>query len=394
MIKSISILGSTGSIGLNVLKIIDKKKGDFKVNILSANKNFKLICKQINKYKPEIFIINDEKIYKRVLNKFKKKRIKILNNYESLNSKKISDITISAIPGIAGLKPTIFMTKKSNKILIANKESIICGWDLIKKSAIKNNTKIIPIDSEHFSILNLIKNHEIREIKKIYITASGGPFLNFKKKQLKKIKPNDALKHPKWKMGKKISIDSSTLMNKIFELIEAQKLFNIPNDKIDIIIHPDSLVHAIIEFQNGLVKFMYHETSMIIPLANAIYDGNIDIQSLYKNKDSKFKDKIIQNLRFSKVSKEIFPLIKLKNKAQEYPSTPIIINAANEILVDHFLSKKLQFLRINKIIMSVLNDKNYKKYAIRKPKNINHIIKIDKWARETAERYVIQKKIL
>ena len=393
MIKSISILGSTGSIGLNVFKIIDKKKGDFKVNILSANKNFNLICKQINKYKPQIFIINDEKIYKRVLNKFKNKKIKILNNYESLNSKKISDITISAIPGIAGLKPTIFMTKKSNKILIANKESIICGWDLIKKSAIKNNTKIIPIDSEHFSILNLIKNHEIREIKKIYITASGGPFLNFKKKQLKKIKPNDALKHPKWKMGKKISIDSSTLMNKIFELIEAQKLFNIPNDKIDIIIHPDSLVHAIIEFQNGLVKFMYHETSMIIPLANAIYDGNIDIQSLYKNKNSKFKDKIIQNLRFSKVSKEIFPLIKLKNKAQEYPSTPIIINAANEILVDHFLSKKLQFLRINKIIMSVLNDKNYKKYAIRKPKNINHIIEIDKWARETAERYVIQKKI-
>ena len=190
-------------------------------------------------------------------------------------------------------------------------------------------------------------------------------------------------------MGKKISIDSSTLMNKIFELIEAQKLFNIPNDKIDIIIHPDSLVHAIIEFQNGLVKFMYHETSMIIPLANAIYDGNIDIQSLYKNKNSKFKDKIIQNLRFSEVSKEIFPLIKLKNKSQEYPSTPIIINAANEILVDHFLNKKLQFLRINKIIMSVLNDKNYKKYAIRKPKNINDIIKIDKWARETANKYVL-----
>ncbi len=392
MKKSISILGSTGSIGLNVFKIIDKKKGDFKVNILSANKNFKLICKQIKKYKPQIFIINDEKIYKKVLNKFKKKRIKIFNNYESLNFKKNSDITISAIPGIAGLKPTILMTKKSNKILIANKESIICGWDLIKKSAVKNNTKIIPIDSEHFSILNLIKNHDIEEIKKIYITASGGPFLNFKKKQLKKIKPNDALKHPKWKMGKKISIDSSTLMNKIFELIEAQKLFNISNDKIDILIHPDSLVHAIVEFQNGLVKFMYHETSMIIPLANAIYDGNVDIQNLYKNKNIKFKDKIIQNLRFSKVSKEIFPLIKLKNKAKEYPSTPIIINAANEILVDRFLNKKLQFLRINKIIMSVLNDRNYKKYAIRKPKNINHIIKIDKWARETAERYVLQKK--
>ena len=127
------------------------------------------------------------------------------------------------------------MTKKSNKILIANKESIICGWNLIKRAAIKNKTKIIPVDSEHFSILNLLKNHSINEIKKIYITASGGPFLNYKRKQFKKIKPADALKHPKWKMGKKISIDSSTLMNKILELVEAQKLFNISNDKLDIL---------------------------------------------------------------------------------------------------------------------------------------------------------------
>ena len=190
-------------------------------------------------------------------------------------------------------------------------------------------------------------------------------------------------------MGKKISIDSSTLMNKILELIEAQKLFNISNKKIDILIHPDSLVHAIIEFQNGLVKFMYHDNSMIIPLANAIFNKNINIDKFYKNKKQNFIDKIVKGLKFRKVKKEIFPLIVLKKKVQEYPSTPIIINAANEILVDHFLNKKLQFLRINKIIMSVLNDRNYKKYAIRKPKNINHIIEIDKWARETAKKYVL-----
>ena len=201
--------------------------------------------------------------------------------------------------------------------------------------------------------------------------------------------PTDALKHPKWKMGKKISVDSATLMNKILELVEAQKLFNISNNKLEILIHPDSLVHAIIEFRNGLVKFMYHDNSMIIPLANAIFDGSLNIENFYLNKKEKFNDKIIKNLKFSKVNKVTFPLIKLKNKIQEYPSTPIIINAANEILVDHFLNKKLQFLRINKIIMSVLNDRNYKKYAIRKPKNINHIIKIDKWARETAEKHVL-----
>ncbi len=389
MKKTISILGSTGSIGLNTLKIIEKQKKNFNINALSANKNFNLICKQIKKYKPNFFIINDHNIFKKVQRKFNKKKIKIYNNYESIKSKKISDITISAIPGIAGLKPTILFTKKSKKILIANKESVICGWDLIKREAIKNRTKIIPVDSEHFSILNLLKNHSLKEIKKIYITASGGPFLNFKKKHLKKIKPSDALKHPKWKMGKKISIDSATLMNKILELIEAQKLFNISKNKIDILIHPDSLVHAIIEFQNGLVKFMYHDTSMVIPLANAIFGENVNMDFFYKNKKENFKDKIVKGLKFTKVSKEIFPLIKLKNKVQEYPSTPIIINAANEILVDHFLNKKLQFLRINKIIMSVLNDRNYKKYAIRKPKNINHIIEIDKWARETADRYVL-----
>ena len=387
MKKTISILGSTGSVGQTSLKIISKKKKLFDVNLLYANKNFKLICHQIKKYNPKIFVINDLKILERVKKKFKNKKI-IFTNFIKKKSINNSDITISAIPGIAGLNPTLMMIKKSKKILIANKESVICGWNLISKEANKSGVEIVPIDSEHFSIMKLVENTNLDDVKKIYLTASGGPFFNYKVTQLKKVKPKDAIKHPKWKMGKKITIDSSTLMNKILELIEAQKLFNIPNDKIDILIHPDSLVHAIIEFQNGLVKFMYHETSMIIPLANAIYDGNIDIQSLYKNKDSKFKDKIIQNLRFSEVSKEIFPLIKLKNKAQEYPSTPIIINAANEILVDHFLNKKLQFLRINKIIMSVLNDRNYKKYAIRKPKNINHIIEIDKWARETAKKYV------
>ncbi len=390
MVKTISILGSTGSIGLNSLKIIDKKKNDFKINLLSANKNYKLICKQIIKYKPNIFVINNQNIFKKILKKFKSNKIKIFNNFDYSNLKKKNDITISAIPGIAGLKPTIMMTSVSKKILIANKESIICGWDLIKKSANKNMTEIIPIDSEHFSIFNLMKSHNKDEIKKIYITASGGPFLNFKVKDFYKIKPNDAIRHPKWKMGKKISVDSATLMNKIFELIEAQKLFDISSKQIDILIHPDSLVHAIVEFKNGLIKFMFHETSMIIPLANGIFDGKLNIESFFKFKQkNKFENKIVKNLRFSKVPKHIFPIIKLKNRLQEYSSTPIIINAVNEILVDQFLNKKLQFLRINKIIMSVLNDKNYKKYAIRKPKNINQIIKIDEWARETAKKYAL-----
>ena len=375
MKKKISILGSTGSIGLSVIKIIDKKKKFFKPYIFSANKNIKLINKQIKKYNPNFYIVTDNKIYKKIKEKNKKKNTKILNNF-NLIKKKQSDITISAIPGISGLEPTLNMISNSKKILIANKESVICGWNLIKKKALKSKTKIIPIDSEHFSIFKLLKNHKLNEIKKIYITASGGPFLNYKKKQFKTIKPKNAIKHPKWKMGKKISIDSSTLVNKIFELIEAQKLFNIPNEKLDILIHPESLVHAIIKLKNGLTKFIYHETSMIIPLANAIFEKKIDINDFFKS-----KRKSITNLTFKSVDKEIFPIINLKKRLTEYPSTPIIINGSNEILVDHFLKKNIPFLSISKTIMSILNNRNYKKYAIRNPKNINQIKEIDKWAR-------------
>ncbi len=384
MKRSISILGSTGSIGINTLEIIDKKRSLFNVNLLSAHKNYKLICKQINNYSPRYFIVTDIKIFEKVKKKFKKKKIKILNSFTKINFKNKSDIAISSIPGIAGLFPTILMTKLSKKILIANKESIICGWNLIKNESIKHKTKIIPVDSEHYSILKLIENHSLNEIKKIYITASGGPFLNYDYKKLKNIKPKDALKHPKWKMGKKISIDSSTLMNKIFELIEAQKLFNIPKEKIDILIHPNSLVHAIIKLKNGLTKFIYHETSMKVPLANAIFAGKLNIDDFYKK--SKKNNTLLENLSFEKVKKKNFPIIKIKNRITEFPSTPIIINAVNELLVNLFLTKKLPYLSITKTILYILNDYNYRKYAIKNPKNIKEIIKIDKWAREVIKR--------
>tara|TARA_Y100000389_G_C17450614_1_gene514523 strand:+ start:434 stop:1615 length:1182 start_codon:yes stop_codon:yes gene_type:complete len=385
MKQLISILGSTGSIGLTTLKILDKKKRLLTPYIFLANKNYKRICHQIKIYKPRFFLINDEIVYKKIKKKFHNSKTIIVNSLDKIKIKKKSDITISAIPGIIGLKPTIYFTKISNKILIANKESIICGWYLIKKAIKKNNTKIIPIDSEHFSLMNLLKNHNISEINKIYITASGGPFLNYKSHLLKNIKPINALKHPKWKMGKKISIDSATLMNKILELIEAQKLFDIPAEKLDIIIHPNSLVHAIIDFRNGLKKFIYHETTMVIPIANAIFDGKLDIRDIIKIKNNL---KNIQNLTFSLVDKKTFPIIKILNRISEYFATPIIINSANEVLVDHFLREKIPFLGIQKIILNIMKDKNYKKYAIRKPNNFNTISKIDNWA-----KHITNKKI-
>ncbi len=377
MRKTISILGSTGSIGLSCFKIIDKKKKYFRINVLSANKNYRLIVKQIKKYKPNYFIINDNFTYQK-LKKNNRSKTKILNNFDTLNFKRKIDITISAIPGIAGLRPTINFISCSKKLLIANKESVICGWGIIKKIAKKNKTKIIPIDSEHFSISRLLFKYKISEIKKIFITASGGPFLNYKISRFKNIKPIEAIKHPKWKMGKKISVDSSTLMNKILELIEAEKLFNIPNNKLDIIIHPNSLVHAIVKLKNGLSEFIYHDTTMIVPIANAMFDGNFDIEDLYKQKNNYVENKLI----FLKVDKKRFPIIRIKPVVTKYASSPIIINASNEILVDQFLKRKIPFLGIYKIIMSILRDRNYKKNAIKSCKNINQITKLDNWARK------------
>ena len=383
MKKYISILGSTGSIGLSSLKIINKKKSHFIINVLAANKNYGLICRQIKELKPKVFIVNDYKIFNKIKKEFKKNKVIILNKIDNIKNFKKSDITIAAIPGIAGLKPTIEFTKQSKKLLIANKESVICGWNLIRKAASKNKTKLIPIDSEHFSIMKILENQKKQNIKKVYLTASGGPFLNFKLSKLKNVKPKEAIKHPKWKMGKKISIDSASLMNKMFELIEAHKIFLLDLDKIDIVIHPQSLVHAIIEFKNGLYNFIYHETTMLIPLANAIFDNDLDISNFIKPILNNKKNIFLKNFNFQKVDSIRFPIIKLKSRMNEYHSTPIIINAINEILVDQYLQKKIPFNSFYRYIISVLNDRNYKKYAIKEPKNINQIFLIDKWSRNT-----------
>ena len=378
MKKKIIILGSTGSIGLTTFKIIDKKK-EFEVFLLSAKNNYRLICKQITKYKPKYFIISNPAVFKKVNQKFKNKKTIILNSYDKISNKKKVDITISAIPGIAGLSPTLFIMKFTKKLLLANKESIICGWELIKKKSIRYKVKIVPIDSEHFSIFELINNYNINQITKIYLTASGGPFLNYRPYQFKNIKLKDALKHPKWKMGKKISIDSATMMNKILELIEAQKLFNIPSKKLDVIIHPNSLVHAIVMFKNGLTKMLYHQTTMIIPIANAIFDGNLNISDFYKPK--LIKQNKIENLTFEKVNSKIFPAIKFKDQSNKHPSTSIIINAVNEVLVNQFLNKKITYNDIIDGIKYVLKDRNYVKYAIKKPQTIKQILDIDFWAK-------------
>jgi len=390
MKKKIAILGSTGSIGQASLKIIQKNLKEFNIFLLSANSNYKLINNQIKKYKPKIFVVNNPKIFKLVKKKYKKKRIKIYNKFSEIPSFKTKlDITISSIVGIAGLEPTIKFIKKSKKILLANKETVICGWHIIKNLCRKNKTKVIPIDSEHFSIDQLTKNFKDKDIEKIYITASGGPFLNRSLKSFKNIKVKDAIKHPKWKMGKKISIDSSNLMNKVLELIEAYKLFPFHPNKYEIIVHPQSLIHAIVIFKNGQTKFLHHETDMRIPIANAIYENNLDIRKVIESKKDVLKN--FEKLKFQKVDKKRFPIVTLLSKFFEKSSGPIILNASNEVLVEQFIKGRISFKSIYLYLKAVLGHKDFKKYAIKRSPGINDIYKIDSWARgKTIE--IIEKR--
>ena len=282
MKKKICILGSTGSIGKTTLEIISKNKKDFDVVLLSGNNNVKLLITQAKKFKPK-YIYSNNFYFKEKLRIFcKANNINLIDDLILLKKIKF-DITVAAISGIAGLIPTINIIKFSKKLLIANKESIICGWKFILKELKKYNCHFTPIDSEHFSIHNLIKNKNINTIKDIYLTASGGPFFE-KKVNLNKVTPAQAAKHPNWKMGKKISIDSANLMNKVLEVIEASLIFNLPINKFKIIIHPQSLIHAIIEFKNGLSSMLYHYNDMKIPIANSLYNNFYN----HKNNDHNF----------------------------------------------------------------------------------------------------------
>ena len=377
MKKKIAILGSTGSIGKKTLDIIKKDKKRFIIYLLVANKNSSLLIKQIKEFNPKNIIISDYKSYKVIKKKFKKK--KIYNNLNKINSifKSKVDYTMSAISGFNGLKPTLEIIKFSKTIAIANKESIICGWNLINKELKKHKTNFIPIDSEHFSIWSLIKNSPKESIDKIIITASGGPFLKKSLKQFRTIKPSDAIKHPNWKMGKKISIDSATLMNKIFEVIEAKKIFNIKFNKFKILIHPQSYIHAIIKFKNGLIKIIAHDTDMKIPIFNSLYNN--------ENKRIVSKDinlQILNNLDLQEVDQKKYPVIKILDKIPDKDSLfETLLVTINDELVDLFLTKQVSFQNISKNLIKFLNLNVFVKYKRQKLNNLAQIVKLNKFVR-------------
>ena len=376
MKKKIAILGSTGSIGKQTLEVIKNNKKKFNIVLLSTNENLDEITKQVKLFKPKNLIITHSKKF--LLFKKKYKKIKVFKDYESFKKifpKKI-DYVMSSISGFDGLQPTIEIIKHTKSIAIANKESIICGWNIINKELRKNKTKFIPVDSEHFSIWSLTKG-KYENIEEIYITASGGPFFNMEHSSLKNIKPAHAIKHPRWNMGKKISIDSATMVNKVFEVIEANKIFKLSFKKIKILSHPASYVHAIVKFKNGLTKILIHDTNMKIPIFNSLFDQKEKIKSENLN------IKKLNNMNFNFINKKQFPAVNLikffSSKKNSLLETVLV--SANDELVHLFLTNKIKYLDITNNLFKILNLKEFKSFGSKKPNNLAQIIRLNKYVR-------------
>ena len=380
MIKSVAILGSTGSIGKSLLNIIASDKKNFRILLLTANKNYRLLLSQAKKFKVRNLIITDKKSFQILKKKLKKnKSIKLFNNYNSFNKifrKKIY-YTMSSISGIDGLSPTLKVIKYTKNIAIANKESIIIAWNLIYKELKKSKTNFIPVDSEHFSIWYGLNNSDSYNIDKIYLTASGGPFANLSLKNFKKIQPKQALKHPNWNMGKKISIDSATMINKIYEVIEAKNIFNIKYKNIKILLHSNSYVHAILKFKNGLIKLIAHDTTMKIPIFNTLY-----FQQTKKIFSKDLKLNILNNLKFIKPEVKRYPMMKLLKllpiKSSLYET---VIVSANDCLVELFLKEKIGFLNIQKELFKIISSKEFIGYKKKVPNKVEDILNLNNYVR-------------
>ena len=370
MKKKIAILGSTGSVGNILCDYLYKDLKNYQVVLLVAKKNYKKIIKQAIKLKVNNLIITDTAAFKKVLLN-KEYKFNVYNNYNAFKKifKYKIHYTLSAISGLDGLEPTYKMIKYSKNIAISNKESILCAWNLISVELRKYKTKFIPVDSEHFTIWYSLNNKIRAKAKKIFLTASGGPFLNLKNKHKSNFTVSKALKHPNWKMGNKITIDSATMMNKVFEVIEAKNIFNLEYKDLSILTHPKSYIHSIIFFENGLIDIIGHDTDMKIPIINSLKFGeNCSIKTNGLNL------KLLNNLNLNYINQKQFPVIKIIKMIPNHSSLfETVIVSVNDALVELFLNKKIKFTEISEKLLKIINLKELTAFKRVRPKKIEEI---------------------
>ena len=387
MKKKIAILGSTGSIGKTLFNILKKEKKNSQIVLLTAHKSHKILLNQAKFFNVKNLIITNKKDYELLKKKTQNSDIKVFNNFDNLNSifKKKIDYVMSSISGISGLEPTIKIIRFTKNIVIANKESIICGWNLIQAQLKKYKTQFIPVDSEHFSIWYGLKDLKKNDLEKIIITASGGPFYKTPLNKFKNIKVSDALNHPNWKMGRKISIDSATMINKVFEVMEARKIFDIGYKKIQILIHPKSYIHAILKFNNGLINIIVHDTTMKVPIFNTLF-----LKQNRKLKTNRIDINALNDLNLNYVSPKRYPIVKLLNFIPDNHSLfETIIVAANDKLVELYLNNKIKFTDIQKNLFKLIKYKEFEKYKKKLPANIEDITKLNDYVRLKIEKNII-----
>ena len=379
MPKKIAILGSTGSIGISALKVVQKLKPSFQITGLTAYRNAKELAKQIKAFKPKMAAILDWKFFPELKALTKGSKTQLLAGEEGLvavSAESGADLVLSAIVGAAGLKPTLAAIQKGKDIALANKETMVMAGEVVTKAAKKSGSKILPVDSEHCAVFQcLVGSGNPKEIHKILLTASGGPFRSLDKKLFKKITLQQALNHPTWRMGPKITIDSATLMNKGLEVIEAHYLFNAPFEKIDIVIHPESIIHSMVEYVDGSVLAQLGTTDMQIPIQYALTypaRGNSPVNRLDLAK--------IGRLHFEKPDRKKFPCVDLAYEAGKKGGTyPAVLNAANEVAVNRFLKEEIPFTSIPKIITNTL-----RRHRPLTNGTLDGILNADRWAREVA----------
>ena len=386
MKKKVTIFGSTGSIGISTLDIINQHSDKYEIVGLSINNNYEKLLEQVLAFKPKIVSIKDTDSFEKFKNRNTLKNLEILNGSDSFDDilNYETDIVVAAITGSAGLLPVVGAAKRGITIALANKESLVCSGSLVTGLAKKNGSIILPVDSEHNAIYQVLDIKNKSNVSKLILTASGGPFLNKNIHELENITPEEAVKHPNWSMGKKISVDSATMMNKGLELIEAHYLFDMPHDKIDIVVHPESIIHSCVEYSDGSILAQMGNPDMRTPISYTLAYPNRIPTRVEKLKLSEIKKLTFYEPDFLK-----FPCLDLAYSSLKIKkSAPTILNAANEIAVDAFLSQKISFLSIHKVVEKTLN-----KASISDINSIKDVIEVDTESRKIATEFITNYRI-